>query len=114
LKKQESNQQNSLEKRIGQTLFILLLIATCSPLSYFHKLFFPFESEKGLFFRLFVLLSAFLWLLQYTVFQPKNYKLKWIKKAFLLWLLVGLFINLKSENISLSFFSNFERMGGYA
>ena len=99
-------------KILSRIIFILLLLITLTPIIYQKKLFYSYDSEKGLFFR-FVLEVLFgLWLiliLKEPTFRPRKTS---ITLSLLIFTIVLIIVNIFGVDVYLSIFSNFERMAG--
>jgi O-antigen ligase/tetratricopeptide (TPR) repeat protein len=99
-------------KIFSRLVFIFLLLTTITPLIYQKKLLFPFDSEKGLFFRFIVEIMLGLWLiliLKEPIFRPKKTPIN-LSLGFLC--IVLIIVDLLGVDVPLSIFSNFERMAG--
>ena len=99
-------------KIVSRLIFISLLLTTITPLIYQKKLLFPFDSEKGLFFRLILEIMLGLWLiliLKEPTFRPKKTPIN-LALGFLC--IVLIIVDLLGVDTYLSIFSNFERMAG--
>jgi O-antigen ligase len=99
-------------KMLSRIIFILVLITTATPLIYQKKLFYAFESEKGLFFRFLIEIIVGLWLvllLKSPEFRPKKTP---INITIALFALILFIVDIFGVDTFLSVFSNFERMAG--
>jgi O-antigen ligase/tetratricopeptide (TPR) repeat protein len=101
-----------LSKILSRTIFILLLLSTITPLVFQKKLFYSYDSEKGLFFRLIIEIIFGLWLiliLKEPSFRPKKSPIN-LALGFLS--IVLIIVDFLGVDWYLSVFSNFERMAG--
>jgi O-antigen ligase/tetratricopeptide (TPR) repeat protein len=101
-----------LSKILSRVIYFLLLLTTITPLIYQKKILFPFDSEKGLFFRFIVEIMLGLWLiliLKESIFRPKKSSIN-LALGFLC--IVLIMVDLLSVDVYLSVLSNFERMAG--
>ncbi len=99
-------------KILSRVVYFLILLTSITPLIYQKKLLFPFDSEKGLFFRLNLEIMLGLWLilmLKEPTFRPKKTP---INLALGLLCIVLIIVDLLGVDTYLSIFSNFERMAG--
>jgi O-antigen ligase/tetratricopeptide (TPR) repeat protein len=99
-------------KILSRFIFIFLLLSTLTPLVYRQKLFYSFDSEKGLFFRFIVEIIFGLWLiliLKNPSFRPQK---TLINVALGVLALVLIIVDICGVDTYLSVFSNFERMSG--
>ena len=99
-------------KILSRIIYGLLLLTTLTPLVYQKKLFFPYDSEKGLFFRFLSEIILGLWLIlivQDSSFRPRKTLLT---LALLGFTVILILVDILGVNPYLSFFSNFERMAG--
>ena len=102
----------NFSKILSRIIYGLLLLTTITPLIYQKKLFFPFDAEKGLFFRFLLEIMLGLWLIlmiKDPSFRPKRTP---ITVALLGFTLVLILVDICGVNPYLSIFSNFERMAG--
>ena len=102
----------NFSKTTSRIIYGLLLLSTITPLIYQKKLFFPFDSEKGLFFRFLSEIILGLWLIliiKDLSFRPKKTP---ITIALLGFTLILILVDIFGVNPHLSIFSNFERMAG--
>jgi O-antigen ligase/tetratricopeptide (TPR) repeat protein len=99
-------------KILSRIIFSLLLLTTLTPLIYQKKLFYSYESEKGLFFRFVLEIMLGLWLIliiKEPYFRPRRSPIN-LSLGFVT--LVLIIVDIFSVDIYLSIFSNFERMAG--
>lgn len=99
-------------KILSRIIFILLLLTTFTPLVYQKKLFYSYDSEKGLFFRFILEIMLGLWLiliLKEPSFRPRRSPIN-LALCFLAFALI--IVDIFSVDVYLSIFSNFERMAG--
>ncbi len=97
---------------ISRIIFVLILFTTIVPMVYQQKLLFPFDSEKGLYFRFVVEILFGLWLvliLKEADFRPKKTPIN-LAIGFLIVVLI--LVDVLGVDVYLSIFSNFERMAG--
>ena len=102
----------NFSKILSRIIYGLLLLTTITPLIYQKKLFFPYDSEKGLFFRFLSEIILGLWLIlliKDSSFRPKKSP---ITIALLGFTLILILVDICGVNPYLSIFSNFERMAG--
>ena len=102
----------TFSKILSRIIYGLLLLTTVTPLIYQKKLFFPYDSEKGLFFRFLSEIMLGLWLMliiKDASFRPKRSPITLALLAFGIILIV---VDIFGVDIYLSVFSNFERMSG--
>jgi O-antigen ligase len=102
----------TFSKILSRIIYGLLLLTTATPLIYQKKLFFPYDSEKGLFFRFLSEIILGLWLIlivQDSSFRPRRTP---ITLALLGFTAVLILVDMLGINPYLSIFSNFERMAG--
>ncbi len=102
----------TFSKTLSRIIYGLLLLTTATPLIYQKKLFFPYDSEKGLFFRFLSEIIFGLWLIlivQDSSFQPRRTPITW---ALLGFMAVLILVDMLGVSPYLSIFSNFERMAG--
>jgi hypothetical protein len=93
-------------------VYFLLLLTTLTPLIFQKKLFYSYDSEKGLFFRLILEIMFGLWLiliLKEPIFRPKKSPIN-LALGFIS--IVLIIVDLLGVDWYLSIFSNFERMAG--
>ncbi len=101
-----------LSKNLSRVIYSLLLLTTFTPLVFQKKLFYSFDSEKGLFFRLILEIMLGLWLiliLKEPSFRPKKTPVN-LALGFLSGVLI--IVDILGVDWYLSVFSNFERMAG--
>ncbi len=99
-------------KILNRIIFVLVLITTLTPLIYRKKLFYAFESEKGLFFRFLIEIIFGLWLiliLKNPELRPKKSPINIVIALFAVILVI---VDVFGVDTYLSVFSNFERMAG--
>ncbi len=97
---------------MSRIIYGLLLLTTATPLIYQKKLFFPYDSEKGLFFRFLSEIILGLWLIlivQDSSFRPRRTPITLVLLGFTAVLML---VDVLGVNPYLSIFSNFERMAG--
>lgn len=102
----------SFSKILSRIIYGLLLLTTATPLIYQKKLFFPYDCEKGLFFRFLSEIILGLWLIlivKDSSFRPRKTP---ITLALLGFTAVLVLVDILGVNPYLSIFSNFERMAG--
>ena len=102
----------TFSKILSRITFGLLLLTTITPLVYQKKLFFSYDSEKGLFFRLLSEIIFGLWLIliiKEPSFRPRRTPVFMALISFGIMLLI---VDILGVNTYLSIFSNFERMAG--
>ena len=102
----------NFSKILSRIIYGLLLLTTVTPLIYQKKLFFPFDAEKGLFFRFLSEIILGLWLIlvvKEASFRPKRSPITLALLAFGIMLIV---VDIFGVDTYLSIFSNFERMSG--
>ena len=99
-------------KILSRIIYGLLLLTTLTPLVYQKKLFFPYDSEKGLFFRFLseiIMGLRLILIVQDSSFRPRKTLLT---LALLGFTVILILVDILGVNPYLSFFSNFERMAG--
>ena len=102
----------TFSKILSRIIYGLLLLTTITPLIYQKKLFFPYDSEKGLFFRFLSEIMLGLWLIlivKDASFRPKRSPITLALLGLGTMLIV---VDIFGVNTYLSVFSNFERMSG--
>ena len=102
----------TFSKILSRVIYGLLLLTTLTPLIYQQKLFFPYDSEKGFFFRFLSEIILGLWLIlivKDSSFRPRKTP---ITLALLGFIMVLILVDMLGVNPYLSIFSNFERMAG--
>ena len=102
----------AFSKILNRIIYGLLLLTTLTPLIYQKKLFFPYDSEKGLFFRFLSEIILGLWLIlvmKDASFRPKRNPITLALLAFGIMLII---VDILGVDTYLSVFSNFERMSG--
>jgi O-antigen ligase len=93
-------------------IYLLVLLTAITPLVYQQKLFYSFESEKGLFFRFVIEIAFGLWIIliiKNPSFRPKK---SLINLSIFIFMSILIIVNLSGQDPQLSIFSNFERMAG--
>jgi O-antigen ligase len=97
---------------ISRIIFVLIIFTTIVPIVDQQKLLFPYDSEKGLYFRFVAEILIGLWLilmLKEAEFRPKKTPIN-LSLGFLTFVLI--LVDIFGVDVYLSIFSNFERMAG--
>lgn len=98
---------------LSRIIFGILLLITFTPLIFQKRLFFSYDSEKGLFFRFLIEIALGLWLILGIYdpsFRPRR---NLITLSLLVFLGILLIVDIFGVDVYLSIFSNFERMAGF-
>jgi O-antigen ligase/tetratricopeptide (TPR) repeat protein len=102
----------TFSKILSRVIYGLLILTTLTPLIFQKKLFFSYDSEKGLYFRFLSEIIIGSWLIlivKEPTFRPKKTP---INLSLLVLSVVLLIVDVLGVDMYLSIFSNFERMAG--